>query len=38
LICDIVTIVQVIVGKIQRTHKRTYRINKGTVACLVVVM
>jgi hypothetical protein len=36
LICDIVTIVQVIVGEIQRTHKRTYRINKGTVECLVV--
>jgi hypothetical protein len=36
--CDIVTLVQVIVCKIQQTHKRTYRINKGTVECLVVEM
>jgi hypothetical protein len=36
LICDIVTLVLVIVCKIQGTHKRTYCINKGTVECLVV--
>ena len=28
LICDIVTLVQVIVCKIQQTHKRTYRIKR----------
>jgi hypothetical protein len=38
LICDIVTLVQVIVCKILGTHKRTYCINKGTVECLVVDM
>jgi len=38
LICDIVTLVQEFVCKIQRTHKRTHRINMGTVECLVVDM
>jgi len=38
LICDIVTLVLLIVCKIQRTHKRTYRINKGKVECLFVGM
>ena len=38
LICDIVTLVQVIVCKIQHRHKRTHCINKGTVECLVVDM
>jgi hypothetical protein len=36
LICDIVTLVLVIVCTIQQTHKRTYSINKWTVECLVV--
>jgi hypothetical protein len=31
LICDIVSLVVVIVCKIQQTYKRTYRINTGTV-------
>ena len=36
LYCNISTIE--CVCKIQGTHKRTYRINKGTVNCLVVEM
>ena len=35
VICDIVILLQLVVCKIQRTNKRTYRINKGTVECLV---
>jgi hypothetical protein len=38
LICDIVTLVLVILCTIQQTHTRTYRINKETVECLVIDM